>query len=71
MTFIDRTSESTLIRTRLLGWTTAITALVSVSAVTVLTLAGHTEAAEVVGTIGVTACLGAGITQITVNVIRR
>ncbi|MEU6688107.1 hypothetical protein [Streptomyces sp. NPDC046832] len=52
---------------RLLAWLTAVTGLVSVIAVVILALTGHSEAALAVGVIGGAAGAAGGI-RVTVNI---
>jgi hypothetical protein len=52
-----------------LGWVTTLTGLVSIVAVVVLALTGHTKEATAVGVIGGAVCAAGGI-RVTV-VIRR
>ncbi|MFI9585729.1 hypothetical protein ACIHCQ_28650 [Streptomyces sp. NPDC052236] len=67
MTSIDRTPAEPSTHTRVLGWLTAATGLLSVIAAVILALTGHAEAAAAVGVSGGAV---AGGTQVTVNIRR-
>lgn len=69
VTSIDRTSNNAKISTQVLGWITAITVLLSVVAVFILAMAGHSAAAVAVGLIGGSASAAGGI-QVTVHIRR-